>query len=33
MLLMSLNNHSNDEENDKIKQAAGLTSKTKTLDM
>ena len=33
MLLMSLSNHSNDEENEKIKQAAGLTSKTKTLNM
>ena len=33
MLLMSLSNHSNDEENDKIKHAAGLTSKTKTLNM
>ena len=33
MLLLSLSNHSNDEENDKIKQTAGLTSKTKTLNM
>ena len=33
MLLMSLSNHSKDEENEKIKQAAGLTSKTKTLNM